>query len=1061
MSAAPMKAVRIALWALLLVLAAIGIVIASLPAYLEAHKDVLAGAASRALGRSVRIEGAVGVAWLPRPSLVLEDIEIAGAEGSAAPEPWHAARLEGDLDLAALFDRQIRIGRIQVQDAVIHLDPDHLADWVPSDRPSSRGSFRVTVDSVRLVESTLVFQTVSDPPRSFRIDRLDLTGLDGSSPGPSLDLEGEIAVSGTLVGFSVLAGPVDESASSRWPFAVRMQVADASLEASGSTGAPFDIAQIEAQVDLVVPDLKALQPLRPTYTLPGGGLRMSGRLLRGDDRLALDRIEGFLDASEPLGRITLADGAARQAANGLTGRLEGQLRQTPFRLELGFAGLEEGQPFNPLEAGSGRLQLLATLGDARLLGDLSLTPGGPRPSIEGSLNIEKLDLRVPGSFNRSTATTDGVPTWLDRPIPVERLRDLDLNLALRIEGLETDPLKIERLATRATLDDGRLRLGSLDVVLPGITLAGDATLDARQARPAWAADLKAERILLPEALAFLPLAKPPGGRLDRMSLTAKAQGTTARALIASLTGELGAKEAQFRAPAANKQAATPIKLTKPRLTLKPGTSVRLQTALAAAMEQFDLDLTGGRLADLLPQGRGWPKIDVLAKRRSKAQGAEIRGHVGPLDALLTGRDLNLDLSFKQPGITIGAQGRLARLDALRGSTLDVEAAIQDLSVLGDFVGGPLDQGLAAGLSAGPPLTASARLRGLYEGWELRDLKAASGDSDLAGNLTIRPGPTPRIEATLSAQRLDLTPYVRTASPAGSARSTPAQLPAPELLRMLDGTLRLKVDHLKAGDIGLDLLDLDAALDSGHLQASVATEADRLGAEIDLRPDRAGWRFDIRAKGNLDLAHLLEAKDANALSHIQTALDTRLTGVATVSNDLLWNADGHLELSLGAGRLHEKAAEVLPLGGLLFTLLDVLNPLALDLDSRVHYNELQCAVLQFDLAEGIATSTRGLAVQTKTINAIGGGALNLRTEAIELRFKTARRRGIGLSLLGIADHFVYVKGTLRKPRAGIDPAALLTHGGAAWATTGISLLADQLVRRLTSGTNPCDAVRTRR
>jgi hypothetical protein len=208
---------------------------------------------------------------------------------------------------------------------------------------------------------------------------------------------------------------------------------------------------------------------------------------------------------------------------------------------------------------------------------------------------------------------------------VERLRDLDLRLALRIDALETDPLKIERLASRITLDDGRLRLGSLEVVLPGMTLAGDATLDARPARPAWTADLKAERILLPETLASLPLPKPPAGRLNRVSLTAKAQGATARALIASLTGELGAKEAQLRAPAADKQAATPIKLTKPRLTFKSGTSVRLQTALAAGTEQFDLDLTGGRLADLLPKGRGWPTIDVLAKRRSKPQVAEIRG----------------------------------------------------------------------------------------------------------------------------------------------------------------------------------------------------------------------------------------------------------------------------------------------------------------------------------------------------------------------------------------------------------------------------------------------------
>jgi hypothetical protein len=64
-----MKAVRIALWSLMAVLVAIGIAIASLPLYLESHKALLAEGASRVPGRSVRIEGAVGVAWLPRPSL--------------------------------------------------------------------------------------------------------------------------------------------------------------------------------------------------------------------------------------------------------------------------------------------------------------------------------------------------------------------------------------------------------------------------------------------------------------------------------------------------------------------------------------------------------------------------------------------------------------------------------------------------------------------------------------------------------------------------------------------------------------------------------------------------------------------------------------------------------------------------------------------------------------------------------------------------------------------------------------------------------------------------------
>ncbi len=89
--------------------------------------------------------------------------------------------------------------------------------------------------------------------------------------------------------------------------------------------------------------------------------------------------------------------------------------------------------------------------------------------------------------------------------------------------------------------------------------------------------------------------------------------------------------------------------------------------------------------------------------------------------------------------------------------------------------------------------------------------------------------------------------------------------------------------------------------------------------------------------------------------------------------------------------------------------------------------------------------------------LGGGVLNLRSEEIELRFKTAKRKGIGLNLLGVADKFIYITGTFREPKAAIDPKGLLLHGGAAWATGGLSVLYDQLFKRLTSFSSPCDAV----
>jgi hypothetical protein len=179
---------------------------------------------------------------------------------------------------------------------------------------------------------------------------------------------------------------------------------------------------------------------------------------------------------------------------------------------------------------------------------------------------------------------------------------------------------------------------------------------------------------------------------------------------------------------------------------------------------------------------------------------------------------------------------------------------------------------------------------------------------------------------------------------------------------------------------------------------------------------------------------------------------RLSGVGDSMQTLLGSARGRVDLVLGAGRLGKTASE-LPLGGILLSLLGILNPVDLSREAA----SLQCAVLQFDVADGIASSKRGLAVQTASLNILGGGAINLRTSEIELRFKTAARKGLGLNLLAIADKIVYVTGTLQDPRAAIDPTGLLVQGTAAWATSGLSLVYDQLAARLTASGNPCDTV----
>jgi len=71
--------------------------------------------------------------------------------------------------------------------------------------------------------------------------------------------------------------------------------------------------------------------------------------------------------------------------------------------------------------------------------------------------------------------------------------------------------------------------------------------------------------------------------------------------------------------------------------------------------------------------------------------------------------------------------------------------------------------------------------------------------------------------------------------------------------------------------------------------------------------------------------------------------------------------------------------------------------------------------------------------------VGGGAIKLETGEIHMRFKTVKRTGVGLSLLGVADRFIVV------------------DGAAAWATAGLSLVAEQIIQRLTASGSSCEMV----
>jgi hypothetical protein len=169
--------------------------------------------------------------------------------------------------------------------------------------------------------------------------------------------------------------------------------------------------------------------------------------------------------------------------------------------------------------------------------------------------------------------------------------------------------------------------------------------------------------------------------------------------------------------------------------------------------------------------------------------------------------------------------------------------------------------------------------------------------------------------------------------------------------------------------------------------------------------------------------------------------------------VLDSAQGSLLLELGPGKLSDKDAAYLPLGSALFAVLNAINP-----DHKAQTPAgLECAVVQLDVADDIATSTRGIALRTGRINILGSGAVKLRTAEIDVHFKTARRKGVASNVLGLADRFIRLTGTLRHPKVDLNLGGFLKHGGAAWATGGVSLLYDVIATSLTASSNPCETV----
>lgn len=452
----------------------------------------------------------------------------------------------------------------------------------------------------------------------------------------------------------------------------------------------------------------------------------------------------------------------------------------------------------------------------------------------------------------------------------------------------------------------------------------------------------------------------------------------------------------------------------------------------------------------------------------------VEGTVGSIRALVDGAgSYPLSVRASAFGAEVSAEGAVALAAPGTGLDLAVSARIDNLDAT--------VRGAAASLPAlagvrvpAVPFTLNGRLLPSARGQALEAIQATLGDSDLAGRVVFEAAADgrPRLTADLASRRIDLAglvsampdaPGAPASAPGPSANSETGRLfPADPLpldgLRGVDAKAFLAADEIVLpGGVVLGATALELLLEKGRLRiepmATTLADGSLEGmASLDASGPRAAAEIRLEGEG-VDGAMLLEQLGVrDFLRGGATALDIRLNGDGASVREIMAGLDGEATVHMGDGSVRRRALELAG-ADVAMQLLDALNPLA----AREEYTPLSCAVVRFQVTDGVARAENGIAVETDKVNMVGSGAVDLRAETLDFAVKPEARQGLGINIGGSLAGLVRIRGPLTEPAIGIDQAGAAKTAasiGAALATGGLSVLGQALLERQTRDPHPC-------
>ncbi|MBE2260973.1 MAG: AsmA family protein [Rhodobacteraceae bacterium] len=690
-------------------------------------------------------------------------------------------------------------------------------------------------------------------------------------------------------------------------------------------------------------------------------------------------------------------------------------------------------------------------------------------NIDGELSGELSEER---DFAGSTFSYRGSSPDL-RQLARARGLSLPAAVAARLEvdlALLSERLRISRLA--ANIDDNQLAArGVIDFGRAGSAVE----LEPQMTGP----DLGnlARLFLGDEQAAYFP-----GGRYDlagRLALTGKRltiSSGTARAGN-NVLGFDGTVDFSTEMPQVTGKLMASgndlAELLKPTIIKAvPAGAFSLRTALQVSDRGIALDDLQFSLGDSRLSGRlatGWPgkpeqiAFDLTAAGSDlRASLPEIPGYVAaPAAFRIEARGMADQASINIEGLDgkiadahVALAGKLVLKPSLSAAAMRLSASGAKLSDLGRVKEWPLPD---------LPFAVAATMTGSENRLGIDDLQLTLGDSDLKGSLRINTLARPEIDLNVQSNYLhleQLLPQGKAQTSGGSPEGKRHQLFSDEALHLealrdFDGKLqaslrRVDGEHRQMRNVLADATLKDGLLVVKQLQADGRRGTLKSSFSVD------GSAEPLRVQGSLKAVDAVFAirgmSDADRDQLPPLDVDSGFSASGNSISALAAGLDGYFWLRAAKGRMPSLAFAEL-YGDFASLLMTTLNPFV----KKDPYSSVRCAGMYFEARQGQVKTAPAVIVQTDKLSIVARGTIDLRSEHVDLAFKTTPLQGVGLSAGDIINPFIMLGGTLQAPALRLDVENAAIAGGVAAATAGMSILATSLWDRWIGSFDGCAKV----